>query len=66
MGITALIVAVGVEEGIEKFSKILIPLLLVIVIILDIRAITLPGGKAGLSFLFKPDFSKLSKEAVLA
>src|SRR5699024_3544726 len=46
--------------------KILIPLLLVIVIILDIRAITLPGGKAGLSFLFKPDFSKLSKEAVLA
>ncbi len=66
MGITALIVAIGVEEGIEKFSKILIPLLLVIVIILDIRAVTLPGGKEGLSFLFKPDFSELNTEGVLA
>lgn len=66
MGITGVIVATGVEEGIEKVSKILIPLLLVIVVILDIRAITLPGGKAGLSFLFKPDFSELTTEGVLA
>ncbi len=56
MIITSYVVANGVEEGIEKYSKILIPLLLGLVIILDIRAITLPGGGAGLEFLFKPDF----------
>jgi NSS family neurotransmitter:Na+ symporter len=42
------------------------PLLLIIIIILDIRAITLPGSEAGLSFLFKPDFSKSSAEGILS
>lgn len=65
MIITSFVVASGVEEGIEKYSKILIPLLLLIVIILDIRAITLPGGKEGLEFLFKPDFSQLTAKGVL-
>ncbi len=46
MAITAYIVAAGVEKGIEKYSKILIPpLLLILIIILDIRSVTLPGGK---------------------
>jgi NSS family neurotransmitter:Na+ symporter len=66
MGITAIIVATGVEKGIEKFSKLMIPLLLLIVIILDIRALTLPGGMAGIEFLFKPDFSKISGKVILA
>lgn len=66
MAITAYIVAAGVEKGIEKYSKILIPLLLILIIILDIRSVTLPGGKKGLEFLFKPDFSKLTREGVLA
>lgn len=65
MTITGLVVATGVEKGIERFSKILVPLLLVIIIILDIRAITLPGGKAGLDFLFKPDFSKITGATIL-
>lgn len=65
MFITVFVVASGVEEGIEKYSKILIPLLLVIVVILDIRAITLPGGMAGLEFLFKPDFSQLTAKGIL-
>ncbi len=56
---TGFIVANGVQKGIEKISKLLVPLLLVLIIILDIKAISLPGGMKGLEFLFKPDFSKL-------
>ncbi|NLJ77853.1 MAG: sodium-dependent transporter [Tissierellia bacterium] len=66
MGITSFVVASGVEKGIEKISKILVPLLLLIIIILDIRAITLPGGKPGLDFLLKPNFAELSREGILA
>ncbi|HHV39493.1 MAG TPA: sodium-dependent transporter [Tepidimicrobium sp.] len=66
MGLTSFVVASGVEEGIEKVSKVLVPLLLLIIVILDIRAITLPGGKPGLDFLLKPNFSELSKEGILA
>lgn len=65
MLITGTVVATGVEKGIERFSKILVPLLLVIIIILDIRAITLPGGKEGLDFLFKPNFSKITGSSIL-
>jgi NSS family neurotransmitter:Na+ symporter len=60
------IVIIGVQKGIERFSKILMPILLLIIIILDIRAVTLPGAGEGLKFLFHPDFSKLSFEGVLS
>lgn len=66
MTITGLIVSTGVQEGIEKFAKVMVPLLLLIIIILDIQALRLPGGMAGIDFLFKPDFTKLTKEGVLA
>ena len=66
MTITGLIVSTGVQEGIEKFAKIMVPMLLLIIIILDIQALRLPGGMAGIDFLFKPDFTKLTKEGVLA
>jgi NSS family neurotransmitter:Na+ symporter len=66
MFITGLIVSTGVQEGIEKFAKIMVPMLLLIIIVLDVQALRLPGGMAGIDFLFKPDFSKLTKEAVLA
>ncbi len=66
MGITGIIVSTGVEKGIEKVAKIMVPLLLVIVIILDIRALTLPGAMKGLEFLFKPDFSAIDGRVVLA
>jgi NSS family neurotransmitter:Na+ symporter len=65
MAITAWIVLAGVQKGIEKYTKILMPILLVLIIILDIRALTLPGGSEGLSFLFKPDFSKINGKTVL-
>lgn len=66
MTITGLIVSTGVQKGIEKFAKIMVPMLLLIIIILDIQALRLPGGMAGIEFLFKPDFTKLTKEGVLA
>ena len=60
------IVAAGIEKGIEKYSKILMPLLVLIMLVLIIRSVTLPGAGAGLSFYLKPDFSKLSAEGILA
>ncbi|MEA3424402.1 MAG: sodium-dependent transporter [Bacillota bacterium] len=65
MAVTGAVVIGGVKDGIEKYAKILMPLLLVIIVILDIRAVTLPGAGAGVSFLFSPDFSALTAEAVL-
>lgn len=65
MVLTAAIVILGVHKGIENASRILMPLLLVIILILNVRAVTLPGGSEGLKFLFQPDFSQLTKEGVL-
>lgn len=65
MFLTAAIVFAGVKKGIEKYTKILMPLLVVLIIIMSIRAVTLPGASAGLEFLFKPDFSKISWAVVL-
>lgn len=62
---TAFIVFKGIKNGIEKYTKILMPLLLVIIIILGIRSVTLPGASEGLLFLFKPDFSKITGKVVL-
>ncbi len=65
MLLTGFIVFSGVRQGIEKYSKILMPLLLVIIVIISIRSLTLPGAAAGLEFLFKPDFSKITWEVIL-
>lgn len=59
MVITLVIVVGGVEKGIEKAAKIMMPVLFIFLIIIIIRSVTLPGAGAGLEFLFKPDFSKL-------
>lgn len=63
--LTALIVIAGVKKGIEKYTKIMMPLLFLMIILLDIRALTLPGASAGVSFLFKPDFSKVTSDTLL-
>ncbi len=65
VAITCLIIIGGVKNGIEKSSKFLMPLLFIIIIILGIRAVTLPGGTEGLKFLFKPDFSKIDSSVIL-
>jgi NSS family neurotransmitter:Na+ symporter len=65
MGGTAYIVSAGIEKGIEKYTKILMPLLVLIILILNVRAVTLDGAMAGLDFLFNPDFSKLNSDVIL-
>lgn len=62
---TAYIVSSGIEKGIEKYTKILMPLLVLIILILDVRAVTLDGAMEGLNFLFNPDFSKLNSDVIL-
>ncbi len=59
------IVTMGVKKGIERSSKILMPLLLLLLIILCVRSVTLPGSSEGLMFLLKPDFSKLTSDSIL-
>ncbi|MDR0603924.1 MAG: sodium-dependent transporter [Bacteroidales bacterium] len=63
--LTAFIIIGGVQKGIEKYSKILMPLLFLILVILAIKAITLPGSIDGLKFLLYPDFSKINSNVVL-
>lgn len=63
--LTAGILMTGIKNGIEKYSKILMPLLFVVVIIIAVRSVTLSGASEGLKFLFKPDFSKVTGTTVL-
>ncbi len=65
MAMTAFVVIAGVEKGIEKYTKILMPILFIIIVILDIRALTLDGASKGLEFLFYPDFSKITSATIL-
>ncbi|MFQ5526898.1 MAG: sodium-dependent transporter [Thermoanaerobaculia bacterium] len=58
LGLAVLVVWFGVR-GIERVAKVLIPTLVVLVLVLAIRAVTLPGAMAGLEFLFRPDWSAL-------
>ena len=60
MVITAFIVIRGVEKGIEAASKLLMPMLYVILVGLIIYAVTLPGASEGLAFYLNPDFSNFS------
>lgn len=66
VALSAFIVMVGIKEGIEKYSKVLMPFLFVMVVILAIRSVTLPNAGVGISFLLKPDFSKINSQALLA
>ncbi len=59
MGLGLIVVARGVR-GIEKVARILIPSLVVLVVVLAVRAITLPGAAAGLNFLFTPNWAQLA------
>lgn len=62
---TSAIVLGGVRKGIEQSTKIMMPLLFVILIVMCIKALTLPGAGKGVEFLFRPDFSKITGNTVL-
>ena len=63
--VSAIIIA-GVKKGIERVTKTLIPVLFVLIIIIDIRSLTLPNAMQGVNFLFHVDFSKLTPVVLLA
>lgn len=65
MAITGLIVFSGVKDGIERYTKWMMPLLFVMVIVIAIRSCLLPGADAGLRFLFQPEFSQITWKTVL-
>ena len=64
--LTHWIVLHGVERGIERYSKLMMPLLLLIIIVLMVYAMNMPGADAGLHFLLRPDFSKVTPSVVLS
>lgn len=63
--ITHLVVASGINKGIERVSKLLMPLLLLILVILVVASCMLPNAVAGIEFLLKPDFSKVTGDVFL-
>jgi NSS family neurotransmitter:Na+ symporter len=65
LGVVSLILIAGVKNGIERITKTLMPVLFILIIICDARALTLPGASEGLKFLFHVDFSQLSGAVVL-
>ncbi|MBM4169666.1 MAG: sodium-dependent transporter [Ignavibacteria bacterium] len=66
LGLTLFVVLGGVEKGIERWSKILMPMLLVILLGLIAFALTLPGASVGVQFYLNPDFSKITGSTILA
>lgn len=63
---TVYVVLGGVRDGIERWAKILMPVLLVLMVLVIVRSVTLEGAGAGLSFYLEPDLSKVSGGMVLA
>jgi NSS family neurotransmitter:Na+ symporter len=63
--LTHYIVVKGVKDGIEKSSKIFMPVLFILIVVLAVCSISLPGANKGLEFLLKPDFSKVDADVFL-
>lgn len=66
LGITHLVIQHGVRDGIEKASKMLMPTLFVLLLVLVVSSCMLPNAIAGIEFLFKPDFSKVTPDVLLS
>jgi len=64
--VLGIIVSRGLVKGIERFNKIAMPILFLMLIGLGIYSLTLPGAARGVEFYLKPDFTKISREAILA
>ena len=63
--LTHFIVIKGVKDGIEKSSKVMMPVLFILIVVLACCSISLPGAGKGLEFLLKPDFSKVDADVFL-
>ena len=65
LGITYLIIEHGVRDGIERASKLLMPTLFFLLLIIVVASCMLPGAEKGIEFLFKPDYSKITSDVFL-
>lgn len=63
--ITIIVITRGVQQGIEKANKIMMPALAILFLLLVIRSVTLEGAMEGVAFLFEPDFSKVTSNTIL-
>ena len=66
LALTLLVVVGGVEQGIERWSKILLPILFVLILLVIFRSVTLEGAGEGIAFYLFPDFSGLTLDIVIA
>ncbi len=66
IALTVYIISKGVQNGIERYTKILMPVLFFLLIILAIRSLTLPNAIKGVEFYMKPDFSKIDAKVIVA
>ncbi|MBO5454367.1 MAG: sodium-dependent transporter [Clostridia bacterium] len=66
LGITAIVVLLGVEKGIEKVSKVMMPVLIALSIFIAVYAMMQPGAIEGVKYYLLPDFTKFSHKTVLA
>ncbi len=66
IGLTALVVLFGVEKGVEKVSKFMMPVLIVLTVAISVYSMTMPGAMDGVLYYITPDFSKFSATTVLA
>lgn len=66
MLLTIWVVLGGVRDGIERWTKVLMPVLFVLLLLLAVRAVTLPGAASGLEFYLKPDFGAVNGKVILA
>ncbi len=64
--LTHLVVVMGIKKGIERCANILMPALFIIIVVLVVCSVLLPGAGEGLTFLLKPDFSKVDGSVVLS
>ena len=63
--ITHFVIVRGVRQGIERASKLLMPILFILLLILVVASCMLPGAIGGIKFLLHPDFSKLTSGSLL-
>jgi len=62
----AVVVAFGVQKGVERSSKILLPMLVILILAICVYCFFIPGASAGLTYYFRPDFMKFSYMTVVA
>ncbi|MEK4300633.1 sodium-dependent transporter [Oceanobacillus sp. FSL W8-0428] len=63
--INSFVISNGIQNGIEKYNKVLMPLLFIFFIIIVARALTFEGAMEGIRFFLQPDFSQLNGENIL-